>query len=259
MYTTQPIDATRNLAQDSAQVRALLQLREWVLSGELPGGQRIAELALVQRLGVSRTPVRAALARLEQEGLLRALPSGGYAVQAFSEADIADGIELRGTLEGLMARRAAERGVGDANLDAARALLRGIDALLQAPTLDAAGFAAYVDRNAGFHQWLRACADSPVLARQLDRVNQLPFASPSAFVIAQAETALVRDRLVVAQDQHWQVLEAVAQREGSRAEALMREHSRIAQRNLREALRSANPRQQQVVRLVHRERAAGAN
>jgi GntR family transcriptional regulator, vanillate catabolism transcriptional regulator len=95
---------------ESAQVRALLQLRELILSGELSGGSRIAELAIVARLGVSRTPVRAALLRLEQEGLLRALPGGGYVVETFSERDIADAIELRGTLEGLLARLAAERG-----------------------------------------------------------------------------------------------------------------------------------------------------
>ena len=93
-------------ATESAQVRALLQLRELILSGELAGGSRIAELAIVERLGVSRTPIRAALMRLEQEGLLEALPNGGYVVQTFSERDVADAIELRGTLEGLLARLA---------------------------------------------------------------------------------------------------------------------------------------------------------
>lgn len=62
-------------------VRAQLQLRELILSGELAGGSRIAELSMAEKLGVSRTPVRAALSRLEQEGLLEALPSGGYAVR----------------------------------------------------------------------------------------------------------------------------------------------------------------------------------
>ena len=62
---------------ESAQVRALLKLRELILSGELAGGTRIAELAIVERIGVSRTPIRAALMRLEQEGLLEALPNGG--------------------------------------------------------------------------------------------------------------------------------------------------------------------------------------
>lgn len=47
--------------QASASVRAQLQLRELILSGELPGGARIAELAIVEKLGMSRTPIRAAL------------------------------------------------------------------------------------------------------------------------------------------------------------------------------------------------------
>ena len=92
-------------------VRAQLRLREMILAGELAGGLRIAELALVERLGVSRTPIRAALQRLEQEGLLQRLAGGGYAVRTFSETDVSDAIALRGTLEGLAARLAAERGV----------------------------------------------------------------------------------------------------------------------------------------------------
>ena len=71
-------------AQSSAAVRAQLQLRELILAGDFPGGMRIAELAIVQKLGMSRTPIRAALMRLEQEGLLEALPSGGFAVKTFS-------------------------------------------------------------------------------------------------------------------------------------------------------------------------------
>ena len=54
------------------------------LSGELAGGTRIAELAIVDKLGVSRTPIRAALMRLEQEGLLERMHGGGYAVMTFT-------------------------------------------------------------------------------------------------------------------------------------------------------------------------------
>ena len=60
----------------SQAVKALLALREMVLAGELPAASRIAEVALAERLGVSRTPIRAALMRLEQEGLLEPLPGG---------------------------------------------------------------------------------------------------------------------------------------------------------------------------------------
>ena len=87
-------------------------------------GERISELQAVETTGVSRTPVRMALVRLEEEGLLEAIPSGGFMVKAFSERDILDSIELRGTLEGLAARFAAERGVSRARSRAAEGMSR---------------------------------------------------------------------------------------------------------------------------------------
>jgi len=228
---------------ESVQVRALLQLRELILSGELAGGTRIAELAIVERLGVSRTPVRAALLRLEQEGLLQALPNGGYRVQSFTERDIADGIELRGTLEGLLARLAAERGAPAALLSEARQCLAHIDAALATPTLDDDKFSAYVALNSRFHALMYEMAASPTITRQLERAASLPFASPSGFVVLQSHSARARDMLVVAQDQHRQVLSAIEQREGARAEAIMREHSRLARRNLSEVLAGHTPEQ----------------
>jgi GntR family transcriptional regulator of vanillate catabolism len=239
--TAHPESADSPNASDSAQVRALLQLRELILSGELAGGTRIAELTLVQRLGVSRTPVRAALLRLEQEGLLEALPNGGYALKTFTERDISESIELRGTLEGLSARLAAERGAPPALLAQARVCLDAIDVFLQATTLSDEAFSNYVRLNAQFHTLLCGMAGSAVIAKQLERVISLPFASPSSFVLAQANSLAARDMLVVAQDQHRQVLEAIEQREGSRAEGLMREHSRLAQRNLREVASNRQP------------------
>ncbi len=220
----------------SQTVKAQLKLRELILSGELPSGVRIAELSIVETLGVSRTPIRAALVQLEQEGLLQALPSGGFAVASFSERDIADAIELRGSLEGLLARLAAERGAPPVVLAEARAALQSIDALLRQVTLTDESFSHYVAANERFHTLLAEMAGSDVIARQLERINRLPFASPSAFVLAQSNAADSRDMLVVAQAQHWQVLDAIERRESARAEAIMREHSRIAQRNLRLAV-----------------------
>ena len=234
----------------SQAVKAQLRLREMILAGELPGGARIAELALVERLGVSRTPIRAALMRLEQEGLLQALPNGGYAVRTFSERDVSDAIELRGTVEGLSARLAAERGVAAVVLAEARACLAQIDAVLEQPALDDEAFTRYVGLNERFHNLLAEMAGSPVLARELDRVVNLPFASPSGFVIVQANAPRARDMLVVAQDQHRQVLDAIERREGARAEAIMREHSRIAQRNLREAVQGEHLERMPGVRLI---------
>ena len=115
------------IGSESVQVRAQLQLREMILAGELPGGSRIAELSIVEKLGFSRTPIRAALMRLEQEGLIESLPNGGYAVRTFSERDVSEAIELRGTIEGLAARLAAERGVAPVVMSEARECLKLID------------------------------------------------------------------------------------------------------------------------------------
>lgn len=223
----------------SQAVKALLRLRELILAGDLPGGARIAELAIVERLGVSRTPIRAALIRLEQEGLLQRLSSGGYAVRTFSENDVADAIELRGIMEGLAARLAAERGVDPALLDETRACLDQIDVTLAPSMLDDEGFSRYVELNAHFHLLLSRMVGSDVVARELDRVKGLPFASPSAFVVVRTHSRQARDMLVIAQDQHRQVLDAITLREGARAEAIMREHSRITRRNLLAAVQAA--------------------
>ena len=234
----------------SQAVKAQLRLREMILAGELPAGARIAELVIVERLGVSRTPIRAALMRLEQEGLLESLPNGGYAVRTFSERDVSDAIELRGTVEGLAARLAAERGVPPGLLREARACLDEVDEVLSGRTLDDEAFLRYVTLNQKFHNLLSVMAGSGVIVRELERVVRLPFASPSGFVVAQANSPQARDMLIVAQDQHRQVLDAIERREGSRAEAIMREHSRIAQRNLREAMRSHDLQHMPAARLI---------
>jgi GntR family transcriptional regulator, vanillate catabolism transcriptional regulator len=236
----------------SQAVKTQLRLREMILAGELAGGSRIAELAIVERLGVSRTPIRAALVRLEQEGLLQALPGGGFAVRTFTERDAADAIELRGTVEGLAARLAAERGVAEGLLAQAHECLADIDEVLGRRALDDAAFLGYVTLNQRFHNLVCEMAGSAVIAREIERIVSLPFASPSGFVVHQANSPQSRDMLIVAQDQHRQVLDAIAQREGARAESIMREHSRIAQRNLRDVMQGHNPERMPGVRLIRR-------
>ena len=238
----------------SQAVRAQLRLREMILACDLPAGSRIAELTLVDKLGVSRTPIRTALMKLEQDGLLEALANGGYAVRTFTERDVSDAIELRGTLEGLAARLAAERGCAPVLLSEARACLDRIDKLLANDSLSDDDFSAYVAHNEQFHALLAEMTDSGVVRRELERVVGLPFASPSGFVITQANSPQARDMLIIAQDQHRQVLVAIEQREGGRAEAIMREHSRLAQRNLSEAMRSPDLDRMPSVRLIRRKR-----
>ncbi|MCZ8181676.1 MAG: GntR family transcriptional regulator [Beijerinckiaceae bacterium] len=222
----------------SQSVRAQLALRELLLSGEIAPGARLSELAIVERIGVSRTPVRAALTLLAEEGLVEPIPSGGFAARAFSEQDVRDSIEMRGTLEGLAARLAAERGISALAAHTLQDLLARLDEVVAGPLTGPDVFERYIALNAEWHREIIGLAGSRVVERQIERVMALPFASPSAFVMAQAQTAEARRILTLAQDQHHAVVEAILQREGARAEALMREHSRLASRNLANAARS---------------------
>jgi GntR family transcriptional regulator, vanillate catabolism transcriptional regulator len=210
--------------------RALLRLRELILTGEFEPGERLSELPLVERIGVSRTPLRLALAALEHEGLLRGLPGGGYVVREFTKADMHDAIELRGVLEGTAARFAAERGVSARELRSMRAINEGIERLLT--RTDYESFVLYMDSNDRFHAKLLELARSPMLERALEGILSLPFASPSAFVLTEALLPESRTILVIGHSHHAGLIEAIERRQGARAESLAREHARIAVRNL---------------------------
>jgi GntR family transcriptional regulator of vanillate catabolism len=213
------------------QLRAVLRLRELVLSGEFRAGERIPELTAVAKLGMSRTPVRIALSVLEHEGLLESSAGGGYIVRDFSLADVVDAIELRGVLEGTAARFAAERHSGPASLKLLAQAVRDIDALLAGDLGDAAKVEGYVELNEVFHARLTELAASGMLRRALAQAVALPFASPNAFLSVQSELSRSSE-IVFGQEQHRALLEAIGAREGARAEALAREHARLARRKL---------------------------
>jgi len=238
MATRKPANDEAAAGTSSQSMRAQLRLRELIVAGALPPGERITELAMVERLAMSRTPIRTALVRLQEEGLLEPLPGGGFVVRAFSEDDIHDAIELRGTLEGLAARLAAERGVAAALMAEMRECLAQIDALLAPPKLSDSAFAAYAEHNGRLHALLAEMSGSPLVQRQIERAVTLPFASPNGFVMADRGGPRARDRLMIAHEQHHALVEAIARGQGARAEALACEHARNAQRNLATVLAS---------------------
>jgi GntR family transcriptional regulator of vanillate catabolism len=213
---------------------ALLHLRQAILNGEFGPGERMSELPLVQRIGVSRTPLRLALAELEKEGLVRRLPGGGYVVRQFSQGDVRDAIELRGVLEGTATRFAAERGVPARALNGLRTVNAAISRL--ADLSGTASLEQYVELNETFHARLLAMARSPLLERSLANVTSLPFAGPSAFVLAEAELYSSREIMLIGHRQHAGLIDAIDRRQGARAEALAREHALLALANLELAI-----------------------
>lgn len=218
---------------DSQTARAFIGVRELLLRGEFGRGERISELPLVARLGMSRTPIRMALERLAHIGLLDAGATGGFTVRQFTLVEVLDAIEIRGVLEGTAARLAAERLIGDFELEPLRRYARRIEAI-EHLTIDS--FAQYMDLNEAFHAAVVELSKSAMVWRHIEQVNSLPFASPSAMVFPTSTLPQSNETLAIAVEHHRGIVEAIASRQGTRAENLAREHSYVARRVLELAL-----------------------
>ena len=229
-------DPARRLEFVSQAGRTVLILRELLLRGEFKVGERLSELSLVSRLGVSRTPIRFALDRLSHEGLLEASPSGGFLVRAFTLNDIWDALEMRASLEGISARRAAERLTQDSELGTLRQLQSQMDRIVQA---DLDTFTQYVKLNETFHFELMRLARSPMLERSLNHLNTLPFAGPSKLVFVRMSIPRASELLIQGHREHHGIIDAIASRQPTQAETLTREHVALTRRNLEAVLEKA--------------------
>ncbi len=236
----------------SLQETVLMQLRDLILSGEFEPGRRLAEQQLAERLGASRTPVRAALVTLEQEGLVESNETGGYLMRQFTAREVADAIAVRGHLEGLAARLVAQHGLTrQLTLDLEGCLADG-DAALAPQPLTVQDYAGYAAMNDRFHALILEASGNRALQRAVQLNDKLPFAPASAMLPMQGALEIDRDWMLYAHRQHHMLFDALKRGEGARAQALAEEHTQVAQMNLRQALerRSESERVMPAMRLV---------
>ncbi len=206
----------------------LVSLRRMIASGELRDGERIAEIATAEALGVSRMPVRTALRALELEGLVVRLGARGYAARAPSQIQIGGAIEVRGVLEGLAARTIAARPLSPAEEIAfARCLERG-DAIFAKGHLVNEDLEAFHDYNMQFHDLLIRGSGNPAIETALARNNHLPFASAAALALDWQDAEGEYRHLLAAHRQHHAVLDAIRAGLPDEAEEIMRAHARAA-------------------------------
>jgi GntR family transcriptional regulator of vanillate catabolism len=223
---------------DSQTARATLSLRELLLEGRFQPGERIREVPMAAELGVSRIPLRIALERLSHEGLLEVRATTGFVVAEFTSDDIYDAIELRALLEGAAARLTAERLTDPREAARLQALAYEMIALVQGrhPTLET--LESYIDVNGQFHAELVRLSGSRIFRRAMAHVCTLPFASPSSFLRRHYLAPEFREMFLLAVEQHRGIADAVQAGNGDQAEALMRQHARLAWRNLEFALQN---------------------
>ena len=156
---------------------ALLKLRELILSGTYPPGSHLMEVPLAQEMKISRTPVRAALGALAQEGLLKYTPKSGFIVRGFTVKEIVDAVSVRGRLESMACALAASNGIGTESLERLRANLQRTEALSRTRIIQAEHVTRWCDLNGEFHQVLVAEAGNQTLSRFIQQVDSVPLAA----------------------------------------------------------------------------------
>ncbi len=200
-----------------ASDRAYDAIRAMILSGELAAGDPVREEALAERCGVSRTPIRDALRRLEGDLLIRKTDSQRSFVADWSLDDVGDAFELRAMLEGYAARRAA-RNMSAEVLEQLRACNAAIAAAISGRKPDVATF---LDRNREFHALVLETAGSRRLTNLLTALIEQPVVwrtahhyDPEAFQRSHSE--------------HGDLLSAFERGDGAWAESIMAGHIRRA-------------------------------
>lgn len=195
----------------SASAAAGEVIREAIIDGRLPPGQRLKEEELARELGISRTPVREALLLLESEGLVESIPRRGATVRSYAVGDLDDVYQLRALLEGYAARRAATRISADdvARLEQSCARfdrLRAEDDLLD-----------LVRENLLFHSIIHEAAASDRLAALVRKVIEIPLVYKSFYWYSP-------EQKLISQHYHRQLTRAMSLGDGERAELIMKEH-----------------------------------
>jgi GntR family transcriptional regulator of vanillate catabolism len=193
------------------------QLRDLILTGAIAPGEYILETQTAARLGISRTPLRPALASLAQEGLLQARGARGFRVRELSLTDVMDAFLVRANLEGLAVAILAQTGVDDAGLAAMKRILEHGDSLLRNPRQT--GFEAdFRSMNEEFHQIIVAGSKNTCLFEVTTKTLLMPLLS-SRVVHFEDAVALARSH-----DDHWAIYKAIAGREVDRGRSVMMEH-----------------------------------
>lgn len=219
------------MSQAADERRALVdklasQLHARVLSGELPSGMRLRQEALAQEFGVSRTPVREALRKLQEGGLVELQPHRGAVVRGLSPREIRDAYEVRAALEALAAQLAAER-ISHEQLERLNHVQGKFRAALERTAERRSGgrevgeheIRLWGSANDEFHQTIHKASTNQVLVAALAQL-QRNFPRDLSRLVVSESTAMLEANV----REHEAILEALSRNDGTAAYELMQQH-----------------------------------
>lgn len=199
-------------------------LRDAIITGQLKPGERLMEVQLAEELGVSRTPVREAIRKLELEGLVVMVPRKGAYVADISTKDVAEVFEIRAALESLAAGLAAERITQEE--------LEELHRILETESTENLDLETLIEVDTAFHEVIYKASRNERLVQiisnlreQIQRFRSITLAKPGR----------MKDVL----KEHKQIVEAISQGDVALARQLAQQHIEIAESNMLEAILKA--------------------
>ncbi len=186
-------------------------LKNAIIKGDILPGSRLIESRLAETLGISRTPVREAMHKLEREGYLRKLPQGGFSLLGLSRDQVEETFGIRGALESYAARLAAEKHQ-PSDLEPLEQKIRIYQKHLDSKDLD-----ALTDINTEFHDLLYALSKSPKLIKMINNLQDQ---------IYRFRQLILKDEklAIMSNNDHKDMLALIRQRDAEGVEQLVREH-----------------------------------
>lgn len=186
-------------------------LRQAILTGELKPGERLMEIHLANRLGVSRTPIREAIRMLELEGLVTMIPRRGAEVSRISKQDITDVLEVRASLDALAVRLCCERITSEEIAQ----LEKAADAFSQA--IASGDFTAVAQADVDFHDIIVSASKNKRLMQMVNNLAERVYRYRLEYIKDKSShNNLIRE--------HREILDFIKKKDSSSAEAAIISH-----------------------------------
>ena len=203
----------------SLEEKVYASLEEQIIFQKLRPGESVTEMKLSRELGVSRTPVREALQRLDREGLIKLIPNKGAVVLGISEQDLIDIYKIRMRLEGLAARIAAEK----RDEELCRELHDNVE--LTEFYMTKGNIEKVKNLDSEFHDIIYRCCESRMLGKTLSELHR--------YIASYRKLSLaVSGRIDRSLSEHREIYEAIVGGNADAADALMSKHVERALENL---------------------------
>jgi DNA-binding GntR family transcriptional regulator len=205
--TLKSLPERRSLGQD-----VYGKLKQAIVKGDLPPDSRLIESRMANVMGISRTPVREAIHKLEREGLLRHNPSGGFFVVGLTRSDIEETFGIRSVLESYAARLAAAHHKGEEELDPLDEKIHEYQLYL-----DQGNLKALLRINTEFHDLLYALSRSPRLIKMINDLQDQIYRFRQVLLKTEENAR-------ISNEDHKLMLKLISKRDLEGVESLVREH-----------------------------------